>query len=301
MGNYNIMSFESMAKQVNNLTFTFYYYWLMQMARSLFRYKGLPEGMKSEWIEKFLYYEGECVFFEDTTRGKIVTKCTDYGGYNNYDEPVKLKPYGTNYNVTRILKNGKDAVLIKNNVERIPTSKAIKLFAWRLADITRTIDVNVAAQKTPIIIRCSEKQKRTLQNMFSQYNDNEIKIMVDKSLDPTSEIFEVLNTDAPIVFDKLQLQKHAVWNEIMTFMGVNNANQDKKERLVSNEVQANNEQVECSANVMLQARQQACEEINKMFKTNITVEMVDLSKEFEKFMKKEDKPKEEKKEGAENV
>lgn len=299
MGKYNIMSFESMAKQLNNLTFTFYYNWLMQMARSLFVWKGLPEGIKSEWIEKFLYYEGECVFFKDKTLGELVTKCTDYGGYNNYDEPVKLKPYGTNYTNGKPLKNGKEAVLIKNNVERIATSKAIKLFAWRLADITRTIDVNVSAQKTPIIIRCSDKQKRTLQNMFQQYSDNEIKIMVDKSLDPTSEVFEVLNTDAPIVFDKLQLQKHAVWNEIMSFMGINNANQDKKERLVTNEVEANNEQVEYSANVMLQTRKQACEDINKIFGTKISVEMVDLSKEFEKFMKKEDKPKEEKKEGEE--
>lgn len=298
MGNYNVMSFDSMAKQLNNLTFTFYYYWLSQMARSLFRYKGLPEGMKGEWIEKFLYYEGECVYFKDTTKGEIVTKCNDYGGYNNYDEPVKLRPYGTNYKTDKILTNGKDAVLIKNNVERIPTSKAIKLFAWRLADITRTIDVNVNAQKTPIIIRCSEKQKNTLKRMFEQVQDNEIKIMVDRELNPTVDIFEVLKTDAPIVFDKLQLQKHAIWNEIMTFMGINNANQDKKERLVDDEVQANNEQVEYSANVMLQTRKQACEEINKLFGTNISVEMVDLSQEFEKFMQVEKK--EEKKEGAEN-
>lgn len=298
MGNYNIMSFDSMAKQLNNLTFTFYYYWLMQMARSLFVYKGLPEGMKGEWIEKFLYYEGECVFFKDKTKGEIVTKCNDYGGYNNYDEPVKLRPYGTNYHTDRVLINGKDAVLIKNNVERIPTSKAIKLFAWRLADITRTIDVNVSAMKTPLIIRCSEKQKNTLKRMFEQVQDNEISLMVDKALDPNSDIFEVLKTEAPIVFDKLQLQKHAIWNEIMTFMGINNANQDKKERLVDDEVQANNEQVEYSANVMLQTRKQACEEINKMFGLNISVEMVDLSQEFEKFMQVEKK--EEKKEGAEN-
>lgn len=300
MGNYNVMSFESMAKQLNNLTFTHYYYWLMQMARSLFEYDGLPEGIKGEWIEKFLYYEGECVFFKDKKLGQMITKCTDYGGYNNYDEPVKLKAYGTNYPGATLI-NGENAVLIKNNSERIPTSKAIKLFAWRLADITRTIDVNVSAQKTPIIIRCSEKQKNTLKNMFQQYNDNEIKIMVDKSLDPTSEIFEVLKTDAPIVFDKLQLQKHAIWNEIMTYMGVNNANQDKKERLVDDEVQANNEQVECSANVMLQARKQAVKEINKMFGTNIKVRMVDLSREFEKFMKEDTPNKAEKKEGAENV
>ena len=230
----------------------------------------------------------------------MVTKCNDYGGYNNYDEPVKLKPYGTNYNMTKTLVNGKDAVLIKNNVLRLPTKNTIKLFSWRLADMTRTIDVNVNAMKTPVIIRCTEKQKNTLKQAFKQWNDNELMLMVDKTLDSSADIFEVLKTDAPIVFDKLQLQKHAIWNEIMTFLGINNANQDKKERLVDDEVQANNEQVEYSANVMLQSRKQACEEINKLFGTKINVEMVDLSKEFEKLMK-EDKPnKEEKKEGAKN-
>ena len=302
MGNYNVMSFESMAKKLNNLTYTDYYYRLMMLARSLFKWNNLPNGIKSEWIEKYLYYEGDCGFFKDFSLDELVTKVTDYGGYNNYDEPVKLKPYGTNYTAKKSLINGKEIVLIKNNVARIPTANTIKLFAWRLADITRTIDVNTTAQKTPIIIRCSSAQKNTLNQMFKQYADNEIKIMVDKSLDSTADVFEVLKTNAPIVFDKLQLQKHAIWNEIMTFLGINNANQDKKERLVDDEVQANNEQVEYSANVMLQTRKQACEEINKLFGTNISVEMVDLSKEFAKFMKEDTKdpqPNKEKKEGEE--
>lgn len=302
MGNYNVMSFESMAQKLNNLTYTDYYYRLMMLARSLFKWNNLPNGIKSEWIEKYLYHDGECGFFKDKILNEMVTKVTDYGGYNNYDEPVKLNPYGTNYTAKKPLVNGKEIVLIKNNVARIPTANTIKLFAWRLADITRTIDVNTTAQKTPIIIRCSSAQKNTLNQMFKQYADNEIKIMVDKSLDSTADVFEVLKTNAPIVFDKLQLQKHAIWNEIMTFLGINNANQDKKERLVDDEVQANNEQVEYSANVMLQTRKQACEEINKLFGTNISVEMVDLSKEFAKFMKEDTKdpqPNKEKKEGEE--
>ena len=82
---------------------------------------------------------------------------------------------------------------------------------------------------------------------------------------------KVLKTDAPIVFDKIQIQKHQLWNEVMTFLGVNNANQDKKERLVDDEVQANNEQVKICLDVMLKARQSACSEINRIFGTNIKV------------------------------
>ena len=94
-------------------------------------------------------------------------------------------------------------------------------------------------------------------------------IYVTKDFDLDS--VKVLKTDAPIVFDKLQQQKHAIWNECMTFLGVNNANMDKRERLVDDEVQANNEQVGISAEVMLKSREYACEQINKLFGTKISV------------------------------
>ena len=57
----------------------------------------------------------------------------------------------------------------------------------------------------------------------------------------------------------------------MTFLGLNNSNQDKKERVVTNEVEANNEQVEGCLNAGLTARQQACKDINRIFKTKISV------------------------------
>jgi hypothetical protein len=93
----------------------------------------------------------------------------------------------------------------------------------------------------------------------------------DKDLD-TSGI-DTLKTDAPVVFDKLQHQKHTLWNECMTFLGINNANMDKRERLVDDEVQANNEQIELSAAVMLKSRELAAERINALFGTNISVEL----------------------------
>ena len=115
-------------------------------------------------------------------------------------------------------------------------------------------------------------------------NGNEPVIYGDKNLD--IEAVKALKTDAPVVFPQLQLQKHAIWNECMTFLGINNANQDKRERLVDDEVQANNEQIEYSAQVMLKTREEACEQINRIFKLDkpISVEMRKMKKpELEDF------------------
>lgn len=297
--NYKVISMKSIAKKMNDFTFTDYFYRLMLLSRSLFKWTGLPDGMDESWIENYLFAEGSCVFFKDKMKGYMVASYGEVGKPNYYDEPTKVRPIATDYIDAPTLENRKDCVIIKNNDLKLPTSPTIQLFAWRLADITRTIDVNVNAMKSPFIIRCTDKQKMTLKQVYNKVNDNEPMLMVDKGIETSADILEVLKTDAPIVFDKLQLQKHAIWNECMTFLGVNNANQDKKERLVDDEVQANNQQVELSAHVMLKSREFACKQINEMFGTNIKVEMRNLKEEFEQLEKStEQEPP--KKEGGEN-
>ena len=268
--NYQIMSMKSLAKNLNDITFSDYYYRLMLMAKSMFKWEGLPNGIDEKWIEKYLFSEGSCMFYKDKTKGFMVTKCT-HEEVNYYDEPIKLRPYGTNLVSSESLINGEECVLIRNNDDCIPTSLTIKLYAMRLAEIERTIDVNINMQKTPFIIKCSNGQKISLKQVILQRNDNELVIYGDKNLD--TDNIDVLKTDAPIVFDKLQIQKKQIWNEVMTFLGVNNANMDKRERLVDDEVQANNEQIELCANVMLKSRERACELINELFNTNISVKL----------------------------
>ena len=123
--------------------------------------------------------------------------------------------------------------------------------------------------KMPYIITCSDKQRLTFKNLMSQRKDNDPVIYADKQLD-LNEI-KVINTPVPIVFDKLQTQKLNVWNECLTALGINNANTEKRERLITNEVNANNEVIEICSDVMLKAREEACKRINEMFGLNISV------------------------------
>lgn len=279
MNNVSIVSMKNFAKQLNDYTFTDYYYRLMLLARSVFKWNNLPNGMNEKWIENFLFKYGECVFYKDANRGLMVAQCTTSGDLNNYDEPTMVTPSGLDINCGS-LKVGKECVLIRNNDERLPTSFPVQLFAYRLAEISRTIDININAQKTPVLVVTTEKQKLTLKNIYSQWNGNEPVIYGDKNLD-TPELLRVLKTDAPIVFPELQNQKQTIWNECLTFLGINNANTEKRERLITEEVQANNTHIDLSADCLLKSRQHACEEINKLFGTEISVELRENTEEVE--------------------
>lgn len=276
-----IVSMKSFAKQLNDLTFTDYYYRLMLLARSVFKWNNLPNGMNEKWIENFLFKYGECVFWKNPNTGFMVTQCNASGNLNNYEEPTKCFPVGLDIPTTE-LKVGKDCVLIRNNDERVPTSFPVKLFAYRLAEISRTIDININAQKTPVLVVTTDKQKLTLKNIYSQWNGYEPVIYGDKNLD-TPELLRVLKTDAPVVFPELQVQKQTIWNECLTFLGINNANTEKRERLITDEVEANNNHIDLSADCLLKSRQRACEEINKIFGTNISVELRENTEVLEEF------------------
>lgn len=266
--NYELLSYASVSKQLNNRVYTNYYYRLMLIAKALFKWEGLPNGINEKWIENYLYSEGGCIFFKDENLGYIVTKYSASGKLNLYNEPTKVNAYATDY-ITTEHENNVDCVIIRNNDESIPTFPTIQIYAHDLTNIKRTIDVNVEAQKMPYIIHCTDKQRLTFKSLMNQRKDNEPVIYADKSLDLSD--MKIITTPAPIVFDKLQTQKLNVWNECLTALGINNANTEKRERLITNEVDANNEVIEICSDVMLKAREEACKKINEMFKLNISV------------------------------
>lgn len=253
--------------ELNNKTYIDYYNRLMELALNVFEWENLPPSVDERFLELTLYEMGYCLYFNDEIIGNLALTCTIGGKLDVYRIPVLRKAYAVNgYNK---LCSTKDSVLIFNNYLHTPTQLTIELFARRLYEIERAIDVNVKAQKTPTLILSSEQQRLTMMNLYMQYDGNEPFIFGDKNMD--IEGIKSLKTDAPFVADKLENLKHQIWNEALTFCGIENSNQDKKERLVSDEVGSNYGNVEAQRNVMLNARKQAVEKINAMFGTNIDV------------------------------
>lgn len=272
-----LTSFKTTAQTLNDLTYNDWFFRLMSLARIVYKWENLPDGIDERWIEKYLFNDGKCVFYKDELLGFIVSKCNQQGKLNPYDEPTHVRTHGTGLQ-SRVLEVDEECVIIGNNSEFVPTNRSASLTAYKLTNIDRAIDINVNAQKTPTLILCDEKQRKTMLEIYKKWDGNEPVIFGDKSLE--NNPITVAKTDAPIVFKELELQKHMVLNSFLTLIGINNANQDKRERLVNDEVQANNQHVEMSGNIFLASRQEAVRKINKMFNLDIKVSVrvdIDMS------------------------
>lgn len=151
----------------------------------------------------------------------------------------------------------------------------MELFAKRLYEAERTCDVNIKSQKTPMILKGDESLKLTLENLYNKYDGNEPKIVVDKN-QLGNEAIECIKTEAPFIADKLMIYKQQIWNEALTFLGIDNVANEKKERLVESEASSNNEIVNLNLQSRLQTRKQACKQFNEYFGLTGTDKEIDV-------------------------
>lgn len=253
---------------LNDKTYLDYYYRLTELAINMFEWKNLPPSVDERFLELTLYSTGMAIFFEDEVLSYLALTTAIGGNLDVYRIPTIRRAYATNgYN--REL-NNENSVLIFNNFLRQPSMLSIELYARRLYEIERTIDVNVKAQKTPVLIQGTEQQRLTLKNLYMQYDGNEPFIFGDKNLDLQG--VKAISTQAPYVADKLQILKRQIWGEALTYLGIENANTEKRERLITDEVTSNLGSVEAQRYTKLNARRQAAKKINEMFGLNIEVD-----------------------------
>lgn len=255
---------ESLA--MNNYTYMQYAYRLMELSISMFEWKNLPEGIDERFLEMVLFTDGHAVFFKDDELGDyLALQCLINGKLNVYRIPIKRRAFAVNGYQKQL--TDKDSVIIFNNMLHTNSWLDVKMFAKRLYNLDRIIDVNANAQKTPILIKGNEQQRLTLTNLYKEYDGNAPVIFADKSLDMNA--LQVLSTQAPYVADKIYQLKTQIWNEALTYLGISNVSFQKRERMVSDEVTRSQGGTVASRYSRLNARRQACEQINKMFGLNI--------------------------------
>ena len=264
---------------VNDETYFDYLERFKKIALSVFEWINLPKTMNSMYLEKCLYYLGQATLLKDKDYGFINTRCCSNGYVNIYGLPTSLNCFSYEYQTSRKLYTGLsdnlsqaqkeqwenyECILVQNNWDRIPTCSTMELFAYRLYEAEQTAFVNIKAQKTPVLLLMDEKQRLTMENLYSQYEGNRPMIFGDKN-SLGENVIKSINTQAPFIADKIMSYKKEIWNEALTFLGINNIMVDKKERLITDEANSNNELINLNLQSYLAPREEACRQFNEKF------------------------------------
>lgn len=267
----------------NKITYDLFFSRLAEIAVNRFKWDNLPEGepgISPRYLELALFGNGKAVFFEDDEIGSpLALKCTTLSNFDVYGNPYAVQAFG--YNGYTVELNREKCVVVYNNYLRSPSFQLVDLYAKQLTEIQRAIDTNTTMQKFPGLAITDDKQRLTIENLLLKWQTNVPIIIGTKAIDPNN--FQYIDFKVPFVSDKLQILKRQVWNEALTFLGVYNANTEKRERMVDSEITSNLGGVNASRLTGLIARKEACAECNKKFGWNMEVsfnEALDLFMPF---------------------
>lgn len=246
---------------------------LIELSCNRFKWKNLPVSVDPRYLELTMFYQGLSVFYYDTFYNKHFALPGTGGHLDMYNNPLSYRVAGNQMINKQISR--KDCVPIYANYTRKGEFETVLVYASRLAKLDTTIDINTMNARQPRILATTENTRLTMENFNRQIDAGVPTIKVDDSFNPNAsvQVFD-MGVDADL-FDKLGITRTRLWNECMSMLGIKNANQDKKERLVADEVSANDEQVGYMRAVNLNARQYAAREINRRFGLNVSVDYDD--------------------------
>lgn len=251
---------------LNDLTYRTLFDKFKLICMNEYEWENLPEGIEPRHIEKWLFSRGYCCFFKRKHGSFMALECSSDGRKNVYGDPTGYRIYGVNYQTHR---PAEACVIIKNNLLSLPTSDFVTHYVNKLTEAERTMDVNIKACKTPVVFACDDKDLLSFKRMFQEVDGNTPALFVDRGLNLDS--IQAFLTGVKFMGNELMDYKRSVESDLLTFIGQDNTPVDKKERLITDEAQANNQLIASFADLQLEARQKACEEINSMFGLNISV------------------------------
>lgn len=253
---------------LNNATYANWFNRLYAIAISVFKWSGLPDTVDARFLENVLFWRGFGVFFKDEVMEEIFLPMATASDLDIYGYPIMRQ--AVSYNYTSRMLSPDDSVIIYDNYARNPVCHSVRMYAERLYNLDTSMDVNITAQKTPLLINCDDKERLSMENLFMKYDGNIPVIYGSKGM--SANPISVISTNAPFVADKLQTLKRQLLEESLTLLGVEANTNEKAERLVTGEITSNMGATEALRLNRLNARKQAAEKINKIFGLNVDVE-----------------------------
>lgn len=242
------------------------YTYYKNIALNVYKWEGLPNGLESRHIERALYEKGEAFFFDDEMLGLMCLPSSGTNNLNIYGDPTSVMVTGHGYCKQLNIKKG---VRILNNDSATATHVHVDHYSRKLAEVESLMDQNLNQQRFPYFLKATKSTEFSLKAMFKKMMEGETGIIVNKD-HVNGDSIEVMNTEVPYLLDRLQSQLECYRKELLTFLGINSS-VEKKERLLVDEVNSNNDYINMSLDLGLKQRQLAADKINEMFGTNITV------------------------------
>lgn len=254
--------------KVNQQAYQYYYNRLMELALSRFNWTGLPSTCDERFMELALNAGSGALFVMDETLGGLLSLRFMPGApFDMYGNAVNRIGWG--YNETRVYCTDEDSVIVYNNYLKRPNMRDLEYFAHKLYSLDRTIDVNIRAQKTPVLIICDENEVLTMQNLYKDYDGNAAVIFGKKSFNPDN--VQSISTGAPFVAPDMNELKNKVWNEALTYLGIYNV-ELRSGTVTVEEVRRSQGGTLASRFGALSMRQKACDEVRRKFGIDIWCE-----------------------------
>lgn len=253
------------AMVLNNNTYIDIYERLKLLATSIFTWENLDDlcgDFAARFLEQNLFDYGRAVIVKDDTLGPLSLRANPSDTFNVYMMPTRVNAWSLGYSKDYSLD---EVVYIQNNELERPTAETTSIYAYRLYNADRVSDVNLNAQKTPVLIEGDTKSIMTLKQVYEQYQGNSPFIFGNKDYDLQNKL-NVLTTGAPYVVRDITDHKKQLLSEYLQYLGIENFSSEKKERLVGDEAKANEQVANFYFNCFYKTRVRAAEKINELFK-----------------------------------
>ena len=296
---YNTLSKKKVALYENDIEFQNMFYNLLNILMYSFSIESLPDSCNERFFKLNLIFNGYAALIKDPDLGYLSlgvrptvnsNQLNIYGefpdvmafGWNGFNKQYKNYMYGTD-------NSDAEAVICRDNDLMYPMVNIIWMYAKRLTDTMRTLDVTARKLKTPYFITCDEAQKSSIKKILDDVDFNQDSIIANRSTMPNE--FNVLQTGVQPESVRVLWEHYSnLESEIRTFLGINSAaNLDKKERLVVDEAEANDILTDINIQYRLKSYQQFCNTVNNLWGLNISfvsnIDIVEKQEEIDDSIK----------------
>lgn len=272
---YNAQRSPSTIHVKNTLLRNYFRKYLLQKAISVFKW-NLPEEWDEDYFLYTLYGRGFISILNTARYGVICQECAP-GGYNLYYRPSYVIVTNPLLPKTLTLNIDRDCVLLKLQPDYSSIMDIVGYYADQMALASEALGVNLVNTKTGTVFGAGNKaQAETYKKMYDNLSEGDPAVVIGKDLlnddgspnwFPFTQHVKEMYIASDVLSDMRKIE--AMFD---TEIGIPNANTDKRERLIADEVNANNVETATRCELWLETLRKGIKKAKAMFNLDLSVD-----------------------------